>query len=105
MQTYQSSENVAGDDGFDGDDQDVEPPVQPSDGEACPAAQGPIGVRGKRSGVWVGDGQGVSEGKAFTQKQTATFLYDRDEIIWKVTELVADGQKQDDIVARFRRIK
>ena len=55
--------------------------------------------------VWVGDGEGVSEGKRFTQKQTATFEDDRDEFIWKVTDLVAGGEKQDDIVARFRRFK
>lgn len=55
--------------------------------------------------VWIGDGQGVSEGKKFTQKQTAKWVDGRDELVWEVTDLVADGQKQDDIVARFRRIK
>jgi hypothetical protein len=55
--------------------------------------------------VWIGDGHGMSEGEAFTQKQTATFVDGRDEFIWKVTDLVAGGEKQDDIVARFRRIK
>ncbi|MNH32461.1 hypothetical protein D3C79_929060 [compost metagenome] len=38
---------------FDGDDQYPEPPVQPADGVAGPAADGLVGVGGERTGVGV----------------------------------------------------
>jgi hypothetical protein len=44
---------MPGGQGFDGDHQHPEPPVQPADGVAGPAADGLVGVGGERPGVGV----------------------------------------------------
>ncbi|MNM92810.1 hypothetical protein D3C81_1051570 [compost metagenome] len=49
-------QDVGAGNGFDGDDQHPEPPVQPADGKAGPRADGFGGIGGERAAVGVGDG-------------------------------------------------
>ncbi len=49
--------------------------------------------------IWIGDGHGLRDGKEYSQKQTAEWVKGRDELLWKVTDLIIDGEKQEGVVA------
>lgn len=55
-------------------------------------------------GVWQGEGVGIDQGKAFTEKLELK-RSGRDEFTWKATDFVLGGEKQADLIGVGRRVK